>query len=46
MRRIGIYMNIVVWYCQHCDVVNDEVRDLRRPGETDEGRNREELKAH
>ena len=25
MRKIGTYMNIVVWYCQHCDQVNDEV---------------------
>ena len=30
MRRIGTYMNIVVWFCIPCDEVNDEVRDLRR----------------
>ena len=46
MRKIGTYMNIVVWYCQHCDQVNDEVRDLRRNDETHEGGDREELKAH
>ena len=46
MRRIGTYMNFVVWFCIECDQVNDEIRDLGSNHGMHERGDREELKAH